>query len=139
MYERILVATDGSEHAERAVEHALTVAAKFDATLHALSVVETRTAYDSAIVEPDVVTENLRKIGESALESVSDRAETRDVECVTELTEGVPSERIIEYCEANDVDLIFLGERGHSAFKTVLLGSTTEAVIHSSEVPVTVV
>lgn len=139
MYEHVLVATDGSEHAATAVEHAVEVADRYGATLHALYVIETRTAYDNAIVHPDEVHANLRQAGENALEEVEQLAARRDVPVVPTVDEGVPPERILAYVDENDVDFVFMGERGRSAFKTVLLGSTAERVLYEADVPVALV
>lgn len=139
MYQHVLVATDGSEHATRAATHAIDVAAQYDATLHVVYVIETRTAFDSAIMDRDEVRENLEQIGEEALTEIRERADERDLECISVIEEGVPAERILAYVDSNDVDFVFLGERGHSAFKTVLLGSTAEKVLYEVDVPVAVV
>lgn len=139
MYEHILLATDGSDHAATAAKHAIDVAEKYDATLHAIYVIETRTAYDNAIVEPEEVRANLRSIGEESLADISDLAEQAGVTLETTITEGVPGEEILAYVESEDIDWVFMGERGHSTFKTVLLGSTAETVFHGADIPVTVV
>jgi nucleotide-binding universal stress UspA family protein len=139
MYDAILVATDGSEHAGDAATHALHAAERFDATLHALYVIETRTAYDNAIVNPEEVRENLQEIGEEALSEIRERADRRGVSLVTEIQEGVPADRVLAYCDEEEIDAVYLGERGHSDFKTVLLGSTAETVLAEADIPVTVV
>ena len=139
MYEHVLVATDGSEHASKAATHALDVAATYGATLHVLYVVETRTAYDNAIHRPEEIRENLEQIGEEALGEIQRRAEERDIEIVRIMEEGVPAERILEYIKTMNIDFVFLGERGHSVFKTVLLGSTAEHVLYETDVPVALV
>lgn len=138
MYDDILLATDGSDHATAAAIHAVDVASRYDATLHALYVIETRTAYDNAIVSPEEVHENLRDIGESALADVRERAAGADVTLQTTIEDGVPEERILAYIESHDIDVVYLGEQGHSDFKTVLLGSTAEAVLHGTDIPVTI-
>jgi nucleotide-binding universal stress UspA family protein len=139
MHERILLATDGSDHATTAARHAIDVADKYDATLHAIYVIETRTAYDNAIVDPDEVRANLRSIGEESLAEISGLAADAGVQIETAIEEGVPGEEILAYVDAEDIDWVFIGERGHSDFKTVLLGSTSERVLHGTSVPVTVV
>jgi len=139
MHDQILLATDGSDHARTAADHATDVASKYDATLHAIYVIETRTAYDNAIVDPEEVRENLRSIGEEALEDIADRTAGAGVDLETTIVEGVPGEEIIAYVKNEGVDWVFIGERGHSDFKTVLLGSTAETVFHGVDVPVTVV
>jgi nucleotide-binding universal stress UspA family protein len=139
MYENVLIATDGSEHASEAATHAIDVAARYGATLHALYVIETRTAYDNAIVNPDEVRENFREIGEEALDEITARARAEGVELISSIEEGIPGEQILAYIEARDIDCVYIGERGHSAFKTVLLGSTAERVLHGTDIPVTIV
>ena len=139
MYEQILVAVDGSEHADTAVTHAIGLAEQYDAALHALFVIESRTAYDNAIIDPDERREALRDDGEDVLEEVRQRAETKGVELQTTITEGAPPEEILRYIDEQGIDLVCMGERGQSDFKTVLLGSATETVVHESDVPVVVV
>lgn len=137
MYDRILVATDGSADAGRAVDHAIDLARQYGAQLHGLYVIETRTAYDNAIVEPEVVHRHLREEGEDALEAIeTDAAGTTDV--VSSIEEGVPAEEIIAYSDEHGIDLIVMGAKGKSAFRTILLGSTTEAVVRSG-LPVLIV
>lgn len=138
MYDRILVATDGSPTADRATTHALDLAREHSAQLHAVYVIETRTGYDNAIVDPEAVRRNLRTEGETALAAVEEEA-GGDPEVRTAVLEGVPHERIAAYADENGVDLVVMGAKGRSAFKTIILGSVTEAVIHAVDVPVLVV
>lgn len=139
MYDQILVAVDGSEHASTAVTHAVDLADRYDATLHALYVIETRTAYDNAIIDPDERREALREDGETELAAVRERAEEAGVAVRTAIEEGAPPEEILAYLDEHDIDAVCMGERGQSDFKTVLLGSATETVIHESDIPVVVV
>lgn len=139
MYEHVLLATDGSDHAKTAAAHAVDVSAHYDATLHALYVIETRTAYDNAIVEPEQVRENFRQIGEEAIADIEALADEAGVQLTATIEEGVPGEQILAYVDAHDIDCLFIGERGHSEFKTVLLGSTTERVLYGTDIPVTIV
>jgi nucleotide-binding universal stress UspA family protein len=138
MYERILVATDGSADAERAAAHGLDLARQYGAELHAVYVVETRTAYDNAIVEPEEVRENLRAEGGEAIAAIEAEAGD-DVRVVGSVLEGIPHEQIVDYVEDGGIDLIVMGARGRSTFKTILLGSVTEGVFLSTDVPVLVV
>ncbi len=139
MYRHILLATDGSEHAQQATKHAVHLAELAGATLHIASVVETRTEYDSAIIEREVVEESLRERAEEAIAAAEETAAEAGVETERWLLRGVPAEEVLGVIEEQDIDLVVLGEQGLSAFKTVLLGSTAEAVIHNAAVPVTVV
>lgn len=138
MYDHILVATDGSATAERAAAHAVALARQADATLHAVYVTETRTGYDNAIVDPEVVRRNLEEEGRAALAAVETQAGT-DLTVTTAMREGVPHEELLGYVADHGVDLVVVGAKGRSAFKTRLLGSVTEAVLHADTVPVLVV
>lgn len=138
MYDHILLATDGSENAKRATRHALDLARQYGAELHAVYVIETRTGYDNAIVDPEVVRQNLREEGEDALARVESQANS-DISVVTSIRRGSPPEELLEYLETQDIDLAVMGAKGRSAFKTILLGSTTEALLRADVVPVLVV
>lgn len=139
MYDQILVAVDGSEHASTAVTHAIELADRYDATLHALYVIETRTAYDNAIINPEEIRDALREDGESELVDVQEQATAAGVAVQTAIKEGAPPDEILAYLDDNEIDAVCMGERGQSDFKTVLLGSATETVIHQSDIPVIVV
>ncbi|MFT4947048.1 MAG: nucleotide-binding universal stress UspA family protein [Natronomonas sp.] len=139
MYGQILVAVDGSEHASTAVTHAINLTDRYDATLHALYVIETRTAYDNAIIDPDERRAALREDGERELAEVRERAENEGIEVRTAIDEGAPPEEILAYIDEQGIDAVCMGERGRSDFKTVLLGSATETVIHETDIPVVVV
>jgi nucleotide-binding universal stress UspA family protein len=117
----------------------LTLAAGTGATVHAVSVVETRTAYDNAIVDPDEVRENLRTDAREALEAVERAAEEAGIDCETTIEEGPPPERILEAIARTGADVVVLGATGRSAFKRLVLGSTTERLLSEAPVPVVVV
>ena len=138
MYDRILLATDGSDNVQRATDKALGLARQHGAQLHAVYVIETRTGYDNAIVDPDTVRQNLREDGEEALAAVEADGEP-DVSVVTSIREGVPHEELLSYSETQGIDLVVMGAKGRSAFKTILLGSTTEALLRADRVPILVV
>ncbi len=138
MYDQVLLATDGSPTAQRAAEHAVGLARQSGADLHAVYVIETRTAYDNAIVDPETVRQNLRSRGETALAAVEDRAGS-DLPVTTAIRDGVPHEELLAYVDEHDVDLVVMGSKGGSAFRTLLLGSVTEAVLDAEIVPVLVV
>ncbi len=139
MYDTLLVATDGSEDAALAVEHAVFLADRLGIPLHGVAVVETRTGYDNAIVEPERVRRRLRTDAEGALAAVSAAAVDAGVDVETELREGVPHEEIIDAAVDRGASAIVVGARGRSSFRRVLLGSTVDAVVRLAPVSVLVV
>ena len=138
-YDDVLVPTDGSEAAATAIEHALAVAGAFDATVHALNVVDLAVVASGSDAMPDTgLVERLNERGESDTEAVADRVVEGDagVDVVTEVREGSPANEILEYVEAAGIDLVAMGTRGRSGLDRLLLGSTTERVIRRCPVPV---
>lgn len=139
MYRTVLLATDGSDDALAAAERAVDLAAHYGAQLSACYVIESRTAYDNAIVEPGTVERALREEGEAALAAVAELATAEDVPVRGAIRRGVPYEELLEHARQEEADLIVLGRQGRSSFRAVLLGSTTDALVRLSAVPVLVV
>lgn len=136
-YERVLVATDGSAPAERAAEHGVAVAAAFDATVHALNVVDvSAVAALSEAAPADAMLERLREQGETATTGAADRAREAGLQVETAVLEGFPSGGILDYAEDHGIDLIVMGTHGRTGLDRVLLGSTAERTIRRAEVPV---
>ena len=135
-FENILVPTDGSKPAREAVTHGLELAQTYDATLHGLYVVD-RGAYAS---RPgwtwNELQHGLEQDGETVLENFQSRAASNDVPVAVELTHGVPYQEIVEYCDRHETDLVAMGTHGRSGLTRQIVGSVTERVLRSSDVPV---
>jgi len=147
VYEPILVPTDGSDVAETAVDHALDLAERHGATVHALYVV------DIDAVEFGLGTEQadrlragrfdemneLRERAEAATGYVADAGAARGVEVVEHTAGGVPHDVIADYADDQDVELVVMGSHGRSGIKRALLGSITERVLRMTKRPVLVI
>jgi len=136
MYERILVPTDGSEGANAAADHAIDIARRYDATLHALYVVDVRMSPITAEMDPEEAIELLDRSGERPTTPVLDRAEEANVPATEAIRLGVPHEIVREYVDENAVDLVVMGTHGRTGLEHTLLGSTTERVVRTVDVPV---
>ncbi|MCL9813617.1 universal stress protein [Natranaeroarchaeum aerophilus] len=133
MIETVVVATDGSESVQRAINVALDLAERFDASVHALYVIDETEVEGS----PDELREDLR----GALERTADDAFERVRECTdrevrTAVREGRPATEIQEYAQAVDADVIATGTRGRHGEHRFLLGSVAERIVRSSPIPV---
>ncbi|OSP10927.1 universal stress protein UspA [Halorubrum ezzemoulense DSM 17463] len=147
MYDRILVPTDGSDVAEAAVDHALDLAEKYDAEVHALYVVDIDSVNISLGTEQvdrirqgrfDEMDE-LKEQAEAATGVVADRGAERDVDVVEHVAGGRPHKVIADYAENHDIDIIVMGSHGRAGVRRALLGSVTERTLRSTHVPVLVV
>lgn len=137
MYEKILLPTDGSQEAERAVSHGLDLAEAFDAEVHAIYVIETKATYILTVGLDDEEMEEYREYGEKTVNEIVERAAERGLGGTGTVKAGRISEEIIDYAEENDVDAIVMGKQGQGAIEKYV-GGTAEKVMRMSDVPVTV-
>ena len=135
MYDRILIPTDGSPAAEAAIEHAIDIADKYDATVHALFVVD-GAAYSTLEAGAEIVMEALESEGKRAVERIAEIADDADLDCETSVVSGTAYRSIREYIDDHDVDLVVMGTHGRRGIDRYLLGSVTERVVRTSDVPV---
>ena len=134
MFDTVVIATDGSGSAQRAVEAALDLAGKFDATVHALYVVDSGEVESTPDDVRDVLERALATTGGRALTLVREADGPGDV--VTAVRDGDPAAEIQAYAEEIDADLIATGTRGRHGDHGFLLGSVAEEVVRHAPVPV---
>lgn len=140
MYDRILHPTDGSEGAEAATEHAIEIADRFEAPVHALFVVDTTglqttDAYAGSNYEATV--EALEAEGRARIDRVHERGADAGVEVTSDIATGVPADTITEAADPGDV--IVMGTHGRTGLDRYLVGSTTEKIVRTADVPVVTV
>ena len=134
MFERVVVATDGSESVERAVEVGLDLAERFDAEVHALTIVDASEVDASPEQLRDELQVALESQAERALDAVEQRAD--GIELTTAVREGRPAAEICGYAREVDADLIVSGTRGRHGENRLLLGSVAEELVRRAPVPV---
>jgi nucleotide-binding universal stress UspA family protein len=132
-YDRILAPTDGSAPSNRGVDRAVEMADRFDATVHALYVVDQA----NRAGDWDIVVERQESEGEAALDAAAERADAAGVELERHLRRGTPADEILEFVAAADIDVIVMGTHGRSGIDRIRhAGSTTERVIRGASIPV---
>jgi nucleotide-binding universal stress UspA family protein len=136
MFETVVIATDGSASAKRGVQTALDLAERFDATVHALYVIDADDIESSPDDIRDELEEALVEAGDEALEFVESQAGDSNGEVVTEVRESHPAPEIVDYADEVEADLIAMGTRGRHGDHAFLLGSVAENVVRRSPVPV---
>ena len=135
MFKRILVPTDFGEPAQRALDVAIELAAKFEASiilLHVYPVVMPAT-YDDAFAWP------LEQIEEAARKTLDARvaaAKARRPGCEGMLKAGAASVEIVSVANQCKADLIVMGTHGRRGMSHLMLGSVAERVVRTSLVPV---
>ncbi|WP_224333761.1 universal stress protein [Haloprofundus halobius] len=141
MYDSILVPTDGSDASNAAVEHAVDIARVRDSTVHLLHVVDVGTEMSAAASGQvaQQLSDTLEQQADDALDEAVSRTADAGVDYERVLLEGNPDSAIVDYAEENAVDLVVMGATGRSGLAEKLLGSTTDRVMRSIEVPVMLV
>lgn len=133
--EQVLVATDGSEAAARAVDHGVRLAAATGATIHAVNVVDV-TGLSGAAGSPEVL-DALEEVGQRAVADLADRAAEASVEAVeTAVLRGTPTRAVLGYADDHGIDVIVMGTHGRRGLSRYLIGSVTEKTVRLAERPV---
>jgi nucleotide-binding universal stress UspA family protein len=147
MFRRILVAIDGSPHAERALAEAADLAAAANSTLTVMTVVPDMSNWNlggagfGAYV-PIQTLEDLREQTEREYQGMFDAAvETlpSDLSLTKVVDHGRPASAIVDRAVRDNRDLSVMGSRGRNEIKSLLLGSVSHDVLQTSPVPVLVV
>lgn len=145
MYQRILVATDGSTLSKKAVNSAIALAATCGAELVALKVVP---RYPQAYFEGSIplaaseigrIEKQWTEAAQANLDAVQKTAKTKGVTVKTvTMKSDVVSDAIIATAKKQKVDLIVMASHGRKGIKRLLLGSETQQVLTHSHTPVLV-
>jgi|SRR5262245_4262512 len=144
MYQHILVPTDGSDLAGRAVTHGLSLAKFAGAKVTAITVQErvpgwlsfAETGAAAAFAKYE---EEIKKHSASVLDRVANEAKQSGVTCDTIQAQGVPYEAIIAAAADRGCDLIVMASHGRSGLSAMVLGSVTNKVLTHAKTPVLVV
>jgi nucleotide-binding universal stress UspA family protein len=143
MYKHILIATDGSELAGKAVAAGLELASRIGAKVTAVTATEpwsTMTLGEPAALAFPIedyekgAAENARRI----LSVVEEAAKQWKVACETVHASDFPAEAIIETAKTKGCDLIVMASHGRRGMARMLLGSQAVAVLTHSTIPVLV-
>jgi nucleotide-binding universal stress UspA family protein len=141
MFKHILIATDGSELAQKAVTHGLALARALDATVTAITVTDIYpTGPYSPIPLPSMIEhyEVAAALGAAnILGTVSDAATKLGISCATmHVKDQPPAQGILDAARQNGCDLIVIASHGRRGMARLLLGSQAQNVVTLSALPV---
>ena len=141
MLKKILIATDGSPSARRAVELGLELAEDEGAQPIFVHVAPTKDVLPVAGIGmvPVTVPHELTWADRAPLDEAVELAEERGLDAETKLLTGDPAREIVAYADEVDADLIVVGSRGHGAISSALLGSVSRGVLQGTTRPVLIV
>jgi nucleotide-binding universal stress UspA family protein len=141
MFRNILVAVDGSAHADRALSEAIDIARGSNARLTIMTAVtEPHTGVTMALAAGAAagLGPALMREAERIVRAAADRVPA-DVSVTTILTEKPIRSAILERIREGNHDLVVMGSRGRGTVRSAVLGSVSHHVLHHSPVPVLIV
>ena len=152
MFEKILVPLDGSELSEQALPIARELAQQFGSTVHLIQVVPVaeemgarRVVESPQIAEIEVeqarrLTESRVDRGTKYVEQIQSQLKEAGIKIDDRVAvgQGAPADQIVDYVKANNISLVVMTSHGRGGLRRLLVGSVTDRVIRSCEVPVLV-
>ncbi len=142
MYKKILAPLDGSELAERALEHVRTVTKGRRAPKVILLQVIPFPAHPAHTLSDELIRSESEKAEANArdyLAKVADSLRADGIAVDTAIVRGGPAEEILDYAKENKVDLIVMSTHGRSGVSRWVFGSVAERVLRHSATPVLIV
>ena len=142
MYQMIVVGTDGSDTAAKAVAHAAELAELSGARLHIVTAVPAL----PATVAPEMIqgipsgwVDSNLDAARAVLDTTASGIAERGVEVTTEVGDGDPADCLLRACESVGADLLVVGNRGMQGARRFLLGSVANRCAHHAGCSVLIV
>jgi len=138
----VLSPVDGSKFSINAFNAALDIAKKYNAKINVLTCLE-KENISAWCVNKEMhsqIIEDGKKFATSFIPNLEKTAKDAGVSLTVVVVETKSiSKQIIEYADSKKIDLIVMGSHGRTGFNQLLLGSVSNAVVHSSKCPVLII
>ena len=145
MFKRILIPTDGSSVARKAIGEGVSFARDLGASVvgyYAAEALEEAFNPESSSTRPAAVDEvriRIAEQGELCLDEIAQACKAAGVHCETLMTVGTePYLGIVDTARTKNCDIIFMASHGRSGLAALILGSVTQKVLAHSRIPVLV-
>jgi nucleotide-binding universal stress UspA family protein len=138
MFKRILVAVDGSAHAQQATTYARELAVRDAAQVIVVHAFDPIPGYLGDPWEDRISARHI-SAGQEVAKQAAEVLRAAGVEVVVEVLEGPAAEAILKVAQVRECDLIVIGSRGQGALASLLLGSVSHRVLAHATNPVLVV
>ena len=145
MFKHILIPTDGSDVAAKAIKAGVALAKEMGASVTGFYAIEpppTHVYGEGYLAERKLVVELERRaqeVAQASVDQVTTAAKSAGVPCDTAIGKSVvPYKGIIDAAQKNNCDVVFMASNGHKGFTGLILGSVTQKVLTHSKIPVLV-
>lgn len=140
---KILVATDGSKNALRAVKYAADLLASSNDKVKSITLISVHDdaglRHAKAFVGKEAVADYLRELSEKELKPAMKALDAQGVKHDMVMLIGNASQEIVAHGQKGKYDMIVLGSKGRSAIADMLLGSVAQRVLTQAKQPVVLV
>ncbi|WP_018933038.1 universal stress protein [Gracilibacillus lacisalsi] len=137
MYQKILLAADGSDHSIRAASHAVKVAQIDQGKIDIVYAVDGKTSKEDVLHGLDKY--EVKKERQEKLLPVIEVIEEAGLECETHVVHGEPGPAIVDFANRNEYDFVVVGSRGLNQVQTMILGSVSHKIAKRVHCPVLIV
>jgi nucleotide-binding universal stress UspA family protein len=138
MFENIVLAFDGSDYSNKALQYAKSMTERFEATLWLVHVFRNPSDF-LGYTDYEKLYARRKSAAQAVLDDARQKFGTTTFIVNEELREGREAESILKVAESRKADLIVMGTRGLGSVKGFLVGSVSRKVIHYASCPVMVV
>lgn|SRR5699024_8724 len=138
MYERILLASDGSDNAWRAAEEAVKIASLCKGCVIEIVHVVDITKSKANILETKDISE-LEVQGNRIIQPIISMMEAKNITYEVTMLHGIPAATLIKYANDGLFDLMVVGRKGLSSIRRMILGSVSKKAINEMDCPVLLV
>jgi nucleotide-binding universal stress UspA family protein len=137
---KILVPCDFSKPAVNAFRLALDIAQQSKGAIHLLNVVDLPVLHDTVLMPvlnfEQRLLKELREKAEQEFRKLEEKYNTGKIKKIVKVQFGATSRTILDYAEAESVDVIVMGSHGASGLREIFIGSNAEKIVRKANVPV---
>ena len=137
-YKNIVIATDGTEYINKAIDAGLEIAELTGSTVHAIYVTDSPSVSPTSS-EWEMVEKNIKKEVDNAMKYIREETKKRNILLKEVSVEGNPAPEIINYSNVINADLIVVGATGKKTLERFVLGSVSEKIVRNAKTKVLVV
>ncbi len=138
MFNKILLAADGSAHSLRAAEKAIYLAeTNPEAKIAVVYVVDGSTSKSDVLATWD--SKDVTEKRKEKIKNIEEKAKEKDLNYEILMLRGEPGPTIVKYANDNHYDLIVIGSRGLNSLQEMIIGSVSHKVVKRANCPVLIV
>lgn len=138
---KIMVAVDFTSHSDKLVEYSISMAQALGAKVRFVHVAESFAGYDMLLVHPsfEQITTDLKHKADEIMANLIEDNKDKVSDVTGEVLIGDPADKLLEYAEGEDFDMLIVGTHGTKGLERILMGSVASKVSQNAPCPILIV